>query len=85
MSSRDFCFWLMGYFEITEDEGSLSSMQVESIKNHLRLVFKHEIDPSMPGDPQELQNIHDGVVPFNKPNQHLFKPQQGSADGLLRC
>lgn len=35
MTSRDFCYWLQGYFELNH-----------AIRRHLSMVFKHEIDPS---------------------------------------
>lgn len=44
MNTIDFCFWLQGYFEISDGK-ALSEKQVKVIKNHLSLVFKHEIDP----------------------------------------
>ena len=44
MNSIDFCFWLQGYFEIANSD-SLSNEQVATVKKHLELVFKHEIDP----------------------------------------
>jgi hypothetical protein len=51
MTSRDFCFWLQGYFEVAEGAErcgrDMTIAQVETIKRHLALVFKHEIDPSM--------------------------------------
>lgn len=59
MTSRDFCFWLQGHFEIAEPR-QLNEKQTEMIKRHLALVFKHEIDPSM-GDEdhqKELNSIH---------------------------
>ena len=66
MTSRDFCYWLMGYFEIS-DTKNMSSDQIKMIKNHLNLVFKHEIDPSIDGnDPfkkQEMQLLHDNSEP----------------------
>ena len=39
---------------------NLSSTQVNIIKKHLGLVFKHEIDPSMGDDKhqEELNKIH---------------------------
>lgn len=72
MTSRDFCYWLLqGFFEISGfgngplDEMSLAPEQAKMIRDHLNLVFKHEIDPSNDGgDPEkrlELQRIHDGV------------------------
>jgi len=63
MKSESFVYWLQGYFEISEAK-ELNEKQIEIIKNHLNLVFKHEIDPSFGGDlkyQQELQNIHDGL------------------------
>lgn len=48
MTSRDFAFWLQGYFELA-GPGALSSVQAEAIRKHLDLVFLHEIDPAMGG------------------------------------
>lgn len=59
MTSRDFCYWLQGFLEI-EAAGAdkaiamtgngapllLSPGQLDCVKRHLALVFKHEIDPS---------------------------------------
>jgi len=83
MTSRDFCYWLQGFFELTIDDGdiSVSKEQAKMIRNHLNLVFKHEIDPSMPDPTGELQAIHDGKIkphPFNKPNPF-------SGEQLIRC
>ena len=78
MTSRDFCYWLQGFFEIhgagprppePHDIDSLKSYQVDVIKRHLAMVFKHEIDPSM-GDKKHqelLTQIHQGgaSVKFN--------------------
>lgn len=61
MTSRDFCYWLQGYFEVSEG-GSLTAAQAECVKRHLALVFKHEIDPSY-GDAkaqEALNKIHAG-------------------------
>ena len=61
MTSRDFCFWLQGFLEIS-DSKTVDEKQLESIKKHLNLVFVHEIDPSM-GDAKEqkkLNQIHHG-------------------------
>jgi hypothetical protein len=46
MTSRDFAYWLQGFFEIT-GTNKIDEGQAEMIKNHLNLVFKHEIDPSL--------------------------------------
>jgi hypothetical protein len=78
MTSRDFAFWLQGFFELTDSE-SISKEQTMVIKNHLNLVFKHDIDPSM-GDKKhldELNNIHNFLIP-NRNNLP-------GDDGLIRC
>ena len=59
MTSRDFAYWLQGFFEIA-DPSEITYEQTTMIKKHLALVFKHEIDPSM-GDEKhqyELNEIH---------------------------
>lgn len=45
MKSRDFCYWLQGFFEITGHATQLRAQQTEIIQRHLALVFKHDIDP----------------------------------------
>jgi hypothetical protein len=67
MTSRDFCFWLQGYFECGVPV-RLSERETEMVKRHLALVFKHEIDPSMPDPTGILQATHDGKEsPLNWP------------------
>jgi hypothetical protein len=75
MTSRDFCFWLQGYFEVGYKSGGLNNDQVKTIRRHLALVFKHEIDPSMPDEDGELQSIHDGPK----------TPSPFGTDVLIRC
>lgn len=62
MTSRDFCYWLQGHFEIGQ-QTSLNEEATAKVKRHLSLVFKHEIDPSLGGNAAELQAIHDGTKP----------------------
>jgi len=64
MTSREFCYWLQGFFELQfagqadkTGMGSLEPVQVDTIKRHLAMVFKHEIDPSYP-NADELSHIH---------------------------
>ncbi len=59
MTSRDFCYWLQGCFELSNPQ-ELTARETTLIKQHLALVFKHEIDPSIPDLAGELQAIHDG-------------------------
>jgi hypothetical protein len=70
MTSRDFAYWLQGFFEIT-GTNKIDEGQAEMIKSHLNLVFKHEIDPSLnegksKEEVQELQDVHDGKVDWKK-------------------
>ena len=61
MTSRDFAYWLQGYFEISKEK-QLDEHQVDLIKRHLGMVFLHEIDPSYGGKEvqEQLNEIHSG-------------------------
>ena len=64
MSSRDFCYWLQGFMEVSES-GEINPKQLQIIRNHLNMVFKHEIDPSH-GDAthqKALSVVHQGSTP----------------------
>lgn len=83
MTSRDFAYWLQGFFEISNPE-TITAEQTKMIQKHLALVFKHEIDPSM-GDEihqSELNGIHNGpdLEHYNRPP---FNQQDGEV--LYRC
>ena len=66
MTSRDFCYWLQGYFEIAALADSTTARitvaQADMIKRHLSMVFVHEIDPSIDqGNPTKqglLNQLH---------------------------
>lgn len=67
MNSRDFCYWLQGYFELT-GSSSIEGEKIQIVKNHLAMVFHHEIDPSF-GDKkkqEELGSLH-GTYPGGAP------------------
>ncbi len=92
MKSRDFCYWLQGYFEIAQaaihqDQNGnrpaigLNGEQLQIVRNHLNMVFKHEIDPSH-GDAahqEVLQAAHEG-----KPQAPAKRPPH-SGSTILRC
>jgi len=64
MKAQEFAYWLQGFFEIA-DPKVLTEKQLEIIKNHLNLVFFHDIDPSYSKDKtvqDDMQKIHDGAV-----------------------
>lgn len=62
MTSRDFCYWLQGFFEISGAK-EVTPEQLTVIKNHLGMVFKHEIDPSHGDHAHQaiLSQIHRGM------------------------
>ena len=71
MRSDQFVYWLQGYFELQGTNQVLTPEQVQIIKNHLKLVFLHEIDPSYSDNKvvqQIFQNIHDGKQPLDGVN-----------------
>lgn len=85
MTSRDFCYWLQGYFEIHHQHRGtepLTADQVDMIKKHLSMVFVHEIDPSYGEHDQNLLNaIHSSqttVLPPVKP----YKPNKIQFGGI---
>lgn len=70
MKPENFCYWLQGFFEITESsdtkEINLNKEQIDTIRAHLNLVFFHSIDPDNIKDMSELdikkyQAIHEGA------------------------
>jgi hypothetical protein len=88
MTSRDFCYWLQGYFELG---GKLDGSQEAAIKAHLAMVFAHEIDPSA-GSPEHqdaLQKLHDTVVEQDKRldqfKAELARPRPSLERLKLRC
>lgn len=85
MKSRDFAFWLQGYLELSQAGEPLTSTQVQIIKNHLAMVFEHEIDPSM-GNQEELNKIHDSfkfkLDPSATGGSFIIPARDGS---LIRC
>jgi hypothetical protein len=65
MTSRDFAYWLQGYFELRPSDGPLTGEQADLIRRHLALVFAHEIDPSA-GDAAhqaKLNEVHKPPLP----------------------
>lgn len=95
MTPTEFCYWLQGYFELSSKEEEpaehkLTPQQVESIKNHLNLVFYHSIDPEhekgmTKEQIEKMQEVHDG-----KKSEHAssLQPNKWLLDhrpGLIRC
>lgn len=58
MTSKDFCFWLQGMFELANPQ-ALNKAQTELIRRHLHIVFEHEIGPELKKSKPRLEMIHD--------------------------
>lgn len=56
MKPEEFCYWLQGFFELSESL-DLTPKQIQVIKNHLSMVFYHHIDK--PDPTGNLQSLHD--------------------------
>ena len=81
MTSKDFAYWLQGFFEIAEEK-EITPRQVEIIKNHLKLVFYYDIDKSYGVDQktsETMQAIHDGNHPIISP------PKRKPGDLIVKC
>jgi hypothetical protein len=83
VTSRDFCYWLQGLFELG-DPKALDEKQTDLVKRHLAMVFKHEIDPSA-GPPEVqavLDAIHEGKEPAKPPT--FLRPPHGPGGPVYR-
>lgn len=86
MTSREFCYWLQGLFELQEP-ASLDAKQTTLVRQHLAMVFKHEIDPSY-GDASkqaELSALHEGLKKLDEKVDHHAGSPYARPDVLLRC
>ena len=57
MESVNFCYWLQGFFEIA-NPSEITAEQTEMIKNHLNLVFFHDIDPKASKDEKSASKVN---------------------------
>jgi hypothetical protein len=88
MRSDQFVYWLQGYFELSEPNTALTPKQVDTIKNHLKLVFLHEIDPSYSDNKvvqQIFQNIHDGKAPLYGMQGYSVTDTVTDSKQILKC
>lgn len=90
MTSRDFAYWLQGFFELS-GTNQLTPEQVVLIKAHLNLVFIHEIDPSHEPPEGVPVEVHQDML--NAAHAAATQPQAQAAPvrpnrpggGLARC
>lgn len=79
MTSRDFAYWLQGYFEIAKPV-TIHKEEVEMIQKHLSMVFVHEIDPLFGEDNAKLNVIHNSSIK-TEGNLHIGN----TIEPLYRC
>jgi len=93
MKAAEFCYWMQSLFEVA-DLKTFNEKQTEQIRNHLALVFVHELDPKESSEAgltaEQMQEIHDGLIDGKSLPKNLFKPRPnwhhgGGGPGLLRC
>jgi hypothetical protein len=88
LKSTEFVYWLQGFFELSEPNTPLTMEQIQIIKNHLKLVFLYEIDPSYSEDKTVqaiFQNIHDGKNPLEGIKIDNTPPKQNDGKVNYRC
>lgn len=73
MKSRDFVFWLQGFFELRETAG-ISEQQAAVIKQHLGMVFQHDSEIAAQPHSEIKTDPATGYTASGKP-----------FDGLLIC
>ncbi len=63
MELKSFAYWLQGFFELHGSETALTVEQVNIIRNHLALVFQHDIDPKAGNEEvqKKLNAIHNDI------------------------
>lgn len=82
MRPDQFCYWLQGFFEVSEAQ-ELTPRQTEQIKKHLSLVFAHVLDKGH-GDEQEqkkLNEIHSPKSPTPTTASSGANPQKPGVGG----
>lgn len=53
MNAQEFAYWLQGFFELNEEDKSLTKKQVKIIRDHLSLVFKKVTPDRNVGDKEQ--------------------------------
>jgi hypothetical protein len=81
VKAENFCFWLQGFFELT-DSKSLTPEQAEQIKTHLALVFAH--DPAM-AHAQPSKSLADRVRKHMKDEPVDLHRRAPRRDRVLYC
>ncbi len=82
MKSQEFCYWLQGYFELSQPGIAIEPNQVKTIKKHLALVFFHEIDPEADGNDPETKSIMQAIHDGKKKPVESSRPEK---EKLYRC
>lgn len=68
MTEREFCYWLQGFFELT-DTKNISETQTEVIKEHLSLVFNKVTQKKFESNKYKHLSC---LVPSFNTNQNIY-------------
>lgn len=61
MDSQSFCFWLQGFFELSNPT-TLNEAQLKTIQDHLKLVFT-KVTPNYPINPPLVNPVINPIAP----------------------
>lgn len=68
MTPQEFCYWLQGFFEVSDvsdiEFKSLNALQIQVIRSHLALVFKKETPVVVPPKSTRLRDEGWATIPF---------------------
>jgi hypothetical protein len=86
MQSRDFAFWLQGFFELTPDaaEKGLTPHQTKMLQAHLSLVFQHDPSIAAKAHPVPANPVPPSVIP-NWPDIYDHKKIDSSPLDRVIC
>ena len=71
MKATEFCYWLQGMFELANPQ-ELSPEQTKMIRQHLAMVFVHDIDPQA-GGPEVQQKLNALHGPSGPPGNTVYR------------
>lgn len=83
MNSRDFTYWLQGFFELSDENVTLSQRQIKIIKDHLNLMFDKETPDYTKEGGDEVITSSPPTEPWKVPAYTKFGmySEQGPTDG----
>jgi len=63
MTPNEFCYWLMGYMELSENTDGFNEKQTQTLKNHLNMCFIHMVKED--GTLEDEKEIYEAIDRFD--------------------